>query len=98
MPLRDLVAGMTARDALTPHGSRTDSPTRFRHGRTLVRLGASETAVRTLGDIVPDWIYVQEPDVRLGGSRSSTTGPHLTADLEHTVGSKWVLLQRGDEL
>ena len=61
----------------------------------------NETPHKTLGNIVPDcWIYIQEPDVRLGRLQVfNNWSPYLVRDPEHTV---WLGLeyfcQEGDAL
>ena len=52
----------------------------------------NETDIPTLGDIVPDcWIYVQEPDVKLGRIQIfNNWSPYLVEDPEHTV---WIGLE-----
>ena len=60
----------------------------------------NETDIPTLGDIVPDcWIYVQEPDVKLGRIQIfNNWSPYMTPDPEHSV---WIGLEyfcrEGDE-
>ena len=61
----------------------------------------NDTPHKTLGNIVPDcWIYIQEPDVRLGRLQVfNNWSPYLVRDPEHTV---WLGLeyfcQEGDAL
>ncbi len=96
MPLRDLVAGMDGIDVPADAARIADGlPYRdfITVGLLVRRLSLrNETAARTLGDIVPDcWIYVQEPDVKLGRIQVfNNWSPYLTADPEHTV---WIGLE-----
>ena len=60
----------------------------------------NETTIKTLGNIVPDcWIYVQEPDVKMGRIQIfNNWSPYLLEDPEHTV---WIGVEyfftEGDE-
>lgn len=62
---------------------------------------ANKTDRKTLGNIVPDcWIYIQEPDVRLGRLQIfNNWSPYMVEDPEHTV---WLGLEyfctEGDDL
>ena len=61
----------------------------------------NQTAIKTLGDIVPDcWIYIQEPSVKLGRLQIfNNWSPYMVADPENSV---WLGLEyfcdEGDEL
>ncbi len=103
MPLKDLVAGLG-----------DDVPERVREiaahlpYRDFVTVGLlvdrlnlpNETAIRTLGNIVPDcWIYVQDTGVKLGRIQIfNNWSPYMVKDPEHTV---WMGLEyfctEGDE-
>jgi len=52
----------------------------------------NETSIKTLGDIVPDcWIYVQEPDVKLGRIQIfNNWSPYMVQNPEETV---WIGLE-----
>lgn len=52
----------------------------------------NETAIKTLNNIVPDnWIYVQEPDVKLGRIQVfNNWSPYLVKDPENTI---WIGLE-----
>ena len=96
MPLRDLVAGLDGMD-IPPEAARIAAGLPYRDFITvglLVRKLAlkNETTTRTLGNIVPDcWIYVQEPDVKLGRIQVfNNWSPYLTVDPEHAV---WIGLE-----
>lgn len=79
-PIREIAAGLPYRDFVTV-------------GLLLDRLHlCNETAIRTLGDIVPDcWIYVQDTHVKLGRLQIfNNWSPYLVQDPEHSV---WVGLE-----
>ena len=52
----------------------------------------NETDIKTLGNIVPDcWIYVQEPDVKLGRIQIfNNWSPYMVKDVDNTV---WIGLE-----
>ncbi len=52
----------------------------------------NETAIKTLGDVVPDcWIYVQDTGVKLGRIQIfNNWSPYMVADPQHTV---WIGLE-----
>lgn len=96
MPLRDLVGGMDG-FPIPADAARIAAGLPYRDfitvGLLVNRLALkNETSARTLGDIVPDcWIYVQEPDVKLGRIQIfNNWSPYLTPDPEHTV---WIGLE-----
>lgn len=96
MPVKDLVLGMTG----DVPGERIRSIAAGLPYRDFVTVGLllkrldlkNETAVKTLGNIVPDcWIYVQETSVKLGRIQIfNNWSPYLVQDPAHTV---WVGLE-----
>lgn len=96
MPLKDLVCGMTG-DKPSEDMVAIAKGLPYRDFVTvglLVKKLALEnkTDIKTLGDIVPDcWIYVQEPDVKLGRIQIfNNWSPYMVKDPEHTV---WIGLE-----
>ena len=96
MPLKDLVCGMTG-------DKPSDDMVAIAKGlpyRDFVTVGLlvkklaleNKTDMKTLGNIVPDcWIYVQEPDVKLGRIQIfNNWSPYMVKDPEHTV---WIGLE-----
>ena len=94
MPVKDLVAGMNdvpAREAKIAAGL----PYRdfVTVGLLLEKLELkNQTAIRTLGNIVPDcWIYVQDTGVKLGRIQVfNNWSPYMVKDPEHRV---WIGLE-----
>lgn len=96
MPVKDLVLGMNG-DAPDERIRAIAASLPYRDfvtvGLLLKRLDLkNETAMKTLGNIVPDcWIYVQETTVKLGRIQIfNNWSPYLVEDPEHTV---WVGLE-----
>ena len=104
MPVKDLVEGMTGDtppEEITAIAKGLPYRDFVTVGLLVNRLNLkNETAVKTLGNIVPDcWIYVQETTVKLGRIQIfNNWSPYLVEDPEHTV---WVGLEyfcnEGDE-
>ena len=103
MPLKDLVAGLG--DGVPERIREIAAGLPYRDfvtvGLQVDRLNLkNETAIRTLGNIVPDcWIYVQDPGVKLGRIQIfNNWSPYMVRDPEHTV---WMGLEyfcaEGDE-
>ncbi|MCI6283551.1 NAD(P)/FAD-dependent oxidoreductase [Selenomonas sp.] len=105
MPVKDLVAALPSawfsdevRDTAAALPYRDFMTAGLLVDRLLLK---NETPYKTLGGIVPDcWIYIQEPDVRLGRLQVfNNWSPYLVRDPEHTV---WLGLeyfcQEGDAL
>ncbi len=97
MPVKDLVTGMTGSgkpDAATVAIAQGLPYRDFvTVGLLVPRLNLkNETAIRTLGNIVPDdWIYVQDTDVKLGRIQIfNNWSPYMTANPEETV---WIGLE-----
>ena len=95
MPLRDLVAGLG--DAVPAEPRRIAAGLPYRDfvtvGLLLDRLQLkNETAIPTLGGIVPDcWIYVQDTGVKLGRIQIfNNWSPYMVKDAQHTV---WIGLE-----
>lgn len=95
MPVRDLVAAFG--NAASDEVSRIASGLPYRDfitvGLLVDRLAlVNRTAIRTLNGIVPDtWIYVQEPDVRLGRIQIfNNWSPYMVDDVEKHV---WIGLE-----
>lgn len=94
MPVKDLVAGMNdvpEKEASIAAGL----PYRdfVTVGLLVKKLNLkNETAIRTLGNIVPDcWIYVQDTGVKLGRIQIfNNWSPYMVQDPEHTV---WIGLE-----
>lgn len=94
MPLKDLVHGMSGVPA-----NILDIASGLPY-RDFVTIGvkakklelANKTNIRTLNNIVPDcWIYVQEPDVKLGRIQIfNNWSPYLVKDPDNTV---WIGLE-----
>ncbi|HNX14173.1 MAG TPA: NAD(P)/FAD-dependent oxidoreductase [Oscillospiraceae bacterium] len=104
MPLRDLVLGIEG-DKPSEDMLRIAKGLPYRDfvtvGLLVKRLNLkNETAIKTLGNIVPDcWIYVQETEVKLGRIQVfNNWSPYMVKDPEHTV---WIGLEyfcaEGDE-
>ena len=94
LPIKDLIAGM---NNVTKDISCIAAGLPYRDyvivGLVVDRLNLkNETTFKTLGDIVPDcWIYVQDPDVKLGRIQIfNNWSPYLVSDPEHTV---WIGLE-----
>ena len=96
MPVKDLVCGMTG-------DKPNDDMISVAKGlpyRDFVTVGLlvnkldleNKTNIKTLGNIVPDcWIYVQEPDVKLGRIQIfNNWSPYMVKDPENTV---WIGLE-----
>ncbi len=105
MPLNDLIAGMQGIH-IPAETARIAQGLPYRDfitvGLLVRRLTLkNETALSTLGGIVPDcWIYIQEPGVRIGRIQVfNNWSPYLTPDPEQTV---WIGLEyfcrEGDDL
>ncbi|MBM3270238.1 MAG: NAD(P)/FAD-dependent oxidoreductase [Candidatus Sericytochromatia bacterium] len=103
MPVRDLVAALG--DAVPAEVASVARGLMYRDfmtvGLLLKKLAIrNQTAFRTVGDIVPDnWIYIQEPDVKIGRLQIfNNWSPYMVSDPD-TV---WVGLEyfcnEGDEL
>ena len=96
MPLKDLVAdfcGPTVPEEIRTIAEGLPYRDFVTVGLLVDRLKLkNETDIPTLGDIVPDcWIYVQEPDVRLGRIQIfNNWSPYMTPDPEHQV---WIGLE-----
>ncbi|HCC35928.1 MAG TPA: hypothetical protein DEQ02_10045, partial [Ruminococcaceae bacterium] len=96
MPVKDLVLGMTGRiPAKKIRDIAEGLPYRdfVTVGLLLKKLALkNETKIKTLGNIVPDcWIYVQEPDVKLGRLQIfNNWSPYMVKDPLRTV---WVGLE-----
>ena len=95
MPVKDLVAGMG--DAAPADVRRIAAGLPYRDfvtvGLLVDRLNLkNETAIPTLGNIVPDcWIYVQDTGVKLGRIQIfNNWSPYMVEDPEHTV---WIGLE-----
>lgn len=96
MPIKDLVAGIEG-EVPEENIRRIAAGLPYRDfvtvGLLVDRLNLkNETAVKTLGNIVPDnWIYVQEPDVKLGRIQVfNNWSPYLVKDPQNTV---WIGLE-----
>ncbi len=94
MPLKDLINGMNnvPKDI---HDIAVGLPYRdfVTVGLLVKKLNLkNETNIKTLNNIVPDcWIYVQEPDVKLGRIQIfNNWSPYMVKDVEHTV---WIGLE-----
>lgn len=94
MPLKDLVEGM---NEVPENVRRIASGLPYRDfvtvGLLVPKLNLkNETAMKTLGNIVPDcWIYVQDVGVKLGRIQIfNNWSPYLVQDPEHTV---WIGLE-----
>ncbi|MFR1795976.1 MAG: NAD(P)/FAD-dependent oxidoreductase [Ruthenibacterium sp.] len=95
MPVKDLVLGMEAAAPARIRELAAGLPYRdfVTVGLLVPRLGLkNETAMKTLGNIVPDcWIYVQDPRVKLGRIQIfNNWSPYMVKDPEHTV---WIGLE-----
>lgn len=104
MPIKDLVAGMGDTPPLEVRNIAENLPYRdfITVGLLVDRLAIqNETALKTVGDIVPDcWIYIQERGVKLGRLQIfNNWSPYMVKDPEHTV---WIGLEyfcnEGDEM
>lgn len=104
MPIKDLVDGMGDVPPTDVRTIATELPYRdfVTVGLLVDRLKLkNETALRTLGNIVPDcWIYIQERDVKIGRLQIfNNWSPYMCKDPEHTV---WIGLEyfcnEGDEM
>ncbi len=102
MPLKDLIAGMNdvPKDI---HDIAVGLPYRdfVTVGLLVKKLNLkNETDIKTLGNIVPDcWIYVQEPDVKLGRIQIfNNWSPYMVKNVDKTI---WIGLEyfcnEGDE-
>ncbi len=96
MPLRDLVLGIEG-EKPSEDVLRIAKSLPYRDFVTVGLLVKkmnlkNETAIKTLGDIVPDcWIYVQETEVKLGRIQVfNNWSPYMVKDPEHTV---WIGLE-----
>lgn len=91
MPVRDLIAGLQG--MAIPHGvQQAAAALPYRDfvtvGMLVKRLRLKNTTkYKTLGGLVPDcWIYVQEPDVKLGRIQIfNNWSPYMVEDPENTV-------------
>lgn len=96
MPLKDLfsaIEGEKPADALLTAAKGLPYRDFVTVGLLVDRLHLkNETAIKTLGDIVPDcWIYVQDTGVKLGRIQIfNNWSPYLLADPQHTV---WIGLE-----
>jgi protoporphyrinogen oxidase len=102
MPVKALIAGMEAPPCVKEIAR--NLPYRdFRSVGVLVKelKIQNKTKIKTLNGRIPDcWIYVQEPDVRVGRLQIfNNWSPYMTADWENTV---WIALEyfcnEGDDL
>ena len=96
MPVKDLVSGIVG-DEPSEEIANIAKGLPYRDfvtvGLLLSRLDLkNETSIKTLGNIVPDcWIYVQEPDVKLGRIQVfNNWSPYMVKDPEKTV---WIGLE-----
>lgn len=96
MPVKDLVSGIVG-DEPSEEIANIAKGLPYRDfvtvGLLLSRLDLkNETNIKTLGNIVPDcWIYVQEPDVKLGRIQVfNNWSPYMVKDPEKTV---WIGLE-----
>ena len=94
MPVKDLVAGM---NDVPENEARIAAGLPYRDfvtiGLLLDRLELkNETAIRTLGNIVPDcWIYVQDTGIKMGRIQIfNNWSPYMVRDPEHHV---WIGLE-----
>ena len=105
MPLKDLVISMDKDELIPEEIDKIAKGLPYRDfmtvGLLLKKLDLeNKTTIKTLGNIVPDcWIYVQEPDVKLGRIQIfNNWSPYLTENPEENV---WVGLEyfcdEGDE-
>ena len=105
MPLKDLVVSMDKDEQVPEEIDKIAKGLPYRDfmtvGLLLKKLDLeNKTTIKTLGNIVPDcWIYVQEPDVKLGRIQIfNNWSPYLTENPEENV---WVGLEyfcdEGDE-
>lgn len=97
MPLKDLVASIKDEASVPEDISRIASGLPYRDfmtvGLLLKKLDLkNKTKIKTLGNIVPDcWIYVQEPDVKLGRIQIfNNWSPYL---LENPSENVWIGLE-----
>ncbi|MCC8168131.1 MAG: NAD(P)/FAD-dependent oxidoreductase, partial [Clostridiales bacterium] len=97
MPVKDLVTGMTGPGKPSPDAVSIAEGLPYRDfvtvGLLVPRLNLkNETAIPTLGNIVPDdWIYVQDTDVKLGRIQIfNNWSPYMTQNPEETV---WIGLE-----
>ena len=97
MPVKDLVTGMTGSGKPDAAAVAIAQGLPYRDfvtvGLLVPRLNLkNETAIPTLGNIVPDdWIYVQDTDVKLGRIQVfNNWSPYMTANPEETV---WIGLE-----
>ncbi len=104
MPVKDLVEGISG-DKPSDDVIRVASGLPYRDfitvGLLVNKLNLqNKTAIKTLGNIVPDcWIYVQEPDVKLGRIQIfNNWSPYMVEDPQNTM---WIGLEyfcnEGDE-
>ncbi len=83
MPVKELIAGMAAPDAVRATADGLPYRDFMTVGVLAKRLKLTNTtAQRTVNDIVPDnWIYIQEPDVKVGRLQLfNNWSPYLVAD------------------
>ena len=97
MPLKDLVSSIKDKAYVPENISRIASGLPYRDfmtvGLLLKKLDLkNKTKIKTLGNIVPDcWIYVQEPDVKLGRIQIfNNWSPYL---LENPSENVWIGLE-----
>lgn len=97
MPLKDLVASIEKEASVPKDISRVANGLPYRDfmtvGLLLKKLDLkNKTKIKTLGNIVPDcWIYVQEPDVKLGRIQIfNNWSPYL---LENPKENVWIGLE-----
>lgn len=105
MPVKDLVVGMNCNNTIPDQIVKIAEGLPYRDfitvGLLVKKLKLKNTTnLSTLGNIIPDcWIYVQEPDVKIGRIQIfNNWSPYLVKDVENTV---WIGLeyfaQEGDE-
>jgi len=91
MPIKDLVEGFKNTD-IPNNIKEIASGLPYRDFQTVGLLVKkmnlkNKTKIKTLGNIIPDcWIYVQEPDVKLGRIQIfNNWSPYLVKDVENTI-------------